>query len=60
MLGKSGIKLKSFFAQCKRVWLILRKPSNAEFSSIAKVSAVGLLIIGAIGFAIAGVMQLFS
>ena len=29
-----GIKLKSFLIQSKRVWHILRKPTNEEFKSI--------------------------
>jgi protein transport protein SEC61 subunit gamma-like protein len=33
-----------------RVWRILRKPTMDEFKSVAKVSAIGLLVIGAIGF----------
>ena len=33
-----------------RVWRILRKPTMQEFKSISKISAIGILIIGAIGF----------
>ena len=46
-------KLKSFFMQCARVWHVLRKPSMDEFKMIAKVSALGILLIGAIGFLVA-------
>jgi len=35
-----------------RVWRLLKKPSMEEFSTIAKVSAVGLLVIGLLGFVI--------
>jgi len=42
----------SQFHKYKRVWRILKKPSMQEFKTVSKVSAVGLLIIGAIGFAI--------
>ena len=45
-------KIKSFIIQSKRVWHLLRKPSGEEFTTVAKVSAIGLLIIGAIGFII--------
>jgi protein transport protein SEC61 subunit gamma-like protein len=51
--------LKSFTAKCRRVWMILKKPSREEFLKIAKVSAVGIIIIGLIGFAISLVMKLF-
>jgi protein translocase SEC61 complex gamma subunit len=42
------------------VWRLLRKPSREEFLTISKVSAIGLLIIGAIGFVIAMAMGMFS
>ena len=48
---------KSFFLKCKRVWIILKKPSKKEFETIAKVSAIGILIIGAIGFFISMFME---
>ncbi len=45
-------KLKSFTSQSMRVWKLLRKPTPEEFKSIAKVSALGILVIGAVGFII--------
>lgn len=53
-----GTKLKSFIIQSKRVWHILRKPTNEEFKSIAKVSALGILAVGLIGFIIADIITL--
>lgn len=50
-------KLSSFFAQCVRVWHLLRKPSKEEFKTVAKVSAIGLGLIGLLGFAIAIIMD---
>jgi len=44
--------LKSFTKKCIRVWHLLRKPDKEEFTTIAKVSAIGLALIGVIGFAI--------
>ncbi|MAG38347.1 protein translocase SEC61 complex subunit gamma [Candidatus Pacearchaeota archaeon] len=55
-----GQKLGSFFVQSKRVWHLLKKPSQVEFSTIAKVSALGVLIIGAIGFAISDLMKVIG
>lgn len=52
-------KLKSFALQSKRVWKILRKPGSEEFNAIAKVSAIGILAIGAIGFAISFFVRAF-
>ena len=49
-------KIGSFFIQSKRVWHILKKPTNEEFKSIAKVSALGVLVLGALGFLIADII----
>ena len=52
-------KVKSFAIQSKRVWHILKKPSGMEFKTVAKVSAIGILIIGAVGFIIADLIEIF-
>jgi protein transport protein SEC61 subunit gamma-like protein len=44
--------LKAFFEKSKRVWLVLKKPSRKEFEMVAKVSAIGVLVLGAFGFLI--------
>ena len=51
-------RLKSFYQQCTRVWQLLRKPDKQEFWTVSKVSAIGLLLVGAIGFIISFVMKL--
>ncbi len=56
MLGK----LKSFILQSKRVWHVLRKPTGHEFKSIAKVAAVGVLILGAAGFIISDFLKILE
>lgn len=43
-------KLKSFVTECKRVLKVTKKPSGEEFGNIVKISALGMLVIGAIGF----------
>lgn len=45
-------KFKSFLKECKRVLKITKKPSKEEFKTIVKVSGLGILIIGFIGFVI--------
>jgi protein transport protein SEC61 subunit gamma-like protein len=50
--------IQSFVLQCSRVWRIMRKPSKEEFRSISKVSAIGLLVIGLIGFLVAIVVNI--
>jgi len=49
-------KLTSFSAQCVRVWHLLRKPSKEEFTGISKISAIGLGLIGLLGFLISIIM----
>ncbi len=53
-------KFKSFMMQCSRVWQTLRKPSRKEFEQIAKVSAVGIGIIGLLGFLVSITMKAFG
>ena len=50
-------RLKAFVVQSKRVWHVLRKPTMEEFKSIAKISAIGILIIGLIGFIISDALK---
>jgi protein translocase SEC61 complex gamma subunit len=52
-------KLTSFVIQSKRVWLLLKKPSQQEFKTIATISALGILAIGAIGFLISDIIKIF-
>jgi protein transport protein SEC61 subunit gamma and related proteins len=54
-----SFNFKDFAKKCARVWKILRKPSKEEFWMVAKVSAVGILAIGLIGFLISFIMNLF-
>ena len=53
-----GTKIKSFLIQCKRVWMILKKPSTEEFKSIARISAIGLLVIGLMGFIVSDLIKM--
>ncbi len=59
VLGIAKEKINSFYLQCLRVWHLLRKPTNDEFKAVAKVSALGILAIGAVGFIIADVIKIF-
>ena len=51
------INIKSFGQQCIRVWHLLKKPSKKEFITVAKVSAIGLGIVGLMGFLISLIMN---
>lgn len=50
---------KSFFLKCKRVWHTLKKPSKMEFQQVAKISAIGVGILGILGFLISISMNVF-
>jgi len=52
-------QFKLFISKCKRVWLALKKPSMMEFQSVTKISAIGILILGALGFLISIIMKVF-
>jgi len=52
-------KLKYFIKKCKRVWHTLKKPTRQEFEQVSKISAMGILILGLVGFIIALIMKLF-
>ena len=43
-------KLKSFYRECVRVFKITKKPTKDEYKAILKVSGLGILLIGFIGF----------
>ena len=50
-------KISTSLAKYQRVWRLLKKPTVEEIKTVSKVSAIGILIIGAIGFAISVVMS---
>ncbi len=52
------MRIKEFLAKCVRVWHVLKKPSREEFLTVAKVSAIGILAIGLVGFLISLIMKL--
>lgn len=52
-------KLKGFVKECKRVLKITKKPGKEEYKTIVKMSGLGILIIGFIGFVISLMKQLF-
>ena len=53
-------RIKSLFIQSARVWHILKKPTGEEFKTVAKVSAIGILVIGALGFLISDVIKIIT
>ncbi len=52
-------KLKSFAVQSLRVWKILKKPTSEEFKTVTKISLIGILVLGAAGFIISDIIEIF-
>lgn len=46
------LHMKEKFREWRRVLQIARKPTKDEFTSSAKICALGIVLIGAIGFGI--------
>jgi len=51
--------IKAFAGKSKRVWMILKKPTKKEFELISKISAIGILLLGVIGFIISIIISFF-
>ena len=45
-------KLKRFIIECIRVVKVTKKPTKEEYKTIVKVTGIGILAIGLIGFVI--------
>ena len=45
-------KLKNFLSESKRVLLVTKKPSSKEYKMAAKITGLGILLIGLIGMII--------
>jgi protein transport protein SEC61 subunit gamma-like protein len=43
-------KLSDFISSSKRIFIVSKKPSWKEFSVMAKVTGLGILIVGIIGY----------
>jgi len=53
------VKFKSFINECIRVLKVTKRPDRLEFTTIVKVSGLGILIIGLLGFIIQMIKVLF-
>ena len=52
-------RLKEFAKECRRVLRVTKKPTKDEFKTIIKVSGIGVLLIGLIGFIVQVLKQIF-
>ena len=51
-------KIKKFYGECVRVLTVTKKPDSAEYKTVVKVSGLGIVIIGLIGFIVTMIRQL--
>ena len=51
-------KLSDFISSSKRIFIVSKKPSWKEFSVMAKVTGLGILIVGIIGYIIEVVFKI--
>ncbi len=52
-------KLKEFFASSRRILNISQKPTKKEFWFMAKIIALGILVIGIIGYLVKLIASIF-
>jgi len=52
-------KLKNFFIESRRVLRVTKKPDIEEFKTIVKISGIGILLIGLIGFLLFMIKETF-
>ncbi len=45
-------RLKTFITECKRVLRVTKKPDKQEFTTVVKISSIGMAVIGVVGFLI--------
>jgi len=57
-LSSYWIRFKTFINECLRVLRVTRKPNKIEFKTIVKVSGLGMIVVGFIGFVITMIRQL--
>ena len=50
----------SFIKQCQRVLRVSRKPDREEYINVSKVTGIGIIIIGVVGFIITIIAQLLG
>lgn len=52
--------IKELISRCARVFYVARKPTDAEFRKVAKISAIGIIIIGLVGIVISAIFGLIG
>jgi protein transport protein SEC61 subunit gamma-like protein len=52
--------IANFLKQCERVLHVSRKPGRSEYINVAKVTGIGIILIGVVGFIISIIAQLLT
>ncbi|AUB54743.1 MULTISPECIES: protein translocase SEC61 complex subunit gamma [Methanobacterium] len=52
--------MANFIKQCQRVLKVSKKPDREEYINVAKVTGIGIILIGVIGFIISIIGQLIQ
>ena len=58
MMNKLTRQIATQYHKYIRVWRLLKKPNVEEFKTISKITAIGLLAVGAMGFIISIIVKL--
>ncbi len=53
------MKVNAFINNSIRILKLAKKPSKTEFQLIAKITGLGILLLGAIGFVILAIKHVF-
>ncbi len=53
-------RVDKVWRDCKRVLKVSRKPDGEEYIEFAKITSIGVLVIGVIGFVIVLICQLIG
>ncbi|PKP54402.1 MAG: protein translocase SEC61 complex subunit gamma [Candidatus Altiarchaeales archaeon HGW-Altiarchaeales-3] len=51
-------KLNHYFKETSRILRLTRKPKQSEYSDVAKITGLGIIVLGAIGFIIFLISQI--
>jgi protein transport protein SEC61 subunit gamma-like protein len=53
-------KLKDFVVECRRVLRVTKKPDRTEFTTIVRISGIGIAAIGFLGFLVHFIKELMG
>ena len=52
--------ISQFLRQCRRVLYVSRRPDGDEYVNVAKITGIGIIIVGVIGFIVSLIAQLLG